>query len=128
PSAPRDLALVCDALLERDASARPTSDGLRTAFGSACVPACEPFPAEQAELLGRTSDLAALRMAYQTTCSGQAVAMFVSGESGIGKTALCQTFLDQLPTAGEAVVLAGRCHERESVPFKGIDNLVDDLS
>ena len=79
-------------------------------------------------LLGRERELAQLHDAYEAARAGTPVVMFVSGESGMGKSALCRTFLDELRAQGHAVVLAGRCYERESVPFKGIDRLVDDLS
>src|SRR5262249_20010640 len=83
---------------------------------------------DRGQLLGRETELARLADAYEATRSGSPMVVFVSGESGIGKSTLCGTFLDELRARREAVVLAGRCHERESVPFKGIDSLIDDLS
>jgi len=83
---------------------------------------------EAVELLGRDGELQALRDAFEATLSEQAVVVFVSGESGMGKSALCETFLQQLRTQGRATVLSGRCYERENVPFKGFDSLLDDLS
>jgi eukaryotic-like serine/threonine-protein kinase len=53
----------------------------------------------------------------------------VSGTSGIGKTTLIDRFLGLLRLRNERVVtLLGRCYEFESVPYQGLDALVDDLS
>jgi predicted ATPase len=54
--------------------------------------------------------------------------VYVEGRSGSGKSLLVQHFLDWLVQRGEAVVLAGKCYERESVPYKALDGLVDNLS
>ena len=39
-----------------------------------------------------------------------------------------QRFLSQFGTRDDVVVLAGRCYENESVPYKALDGVVDDLS
>ncbi len=127
-----DLAALCDALLARDAAARPDAQALRSTLGAASTshvaPSTPPTAAEREILFGRDAELAQLRAAYDATVSGQPVVVFLSGESGMGKTALVAHFLDELRAQGHAAVLAGRCYERESVPFKGIDSLIDDLS
>ena len=51
--------------------------------------------------------------------------VFVSGAAGVGKTAVVEHFLQHLPAP--AVSLRGRCHEREVLPFRTVDSLVDDL-
>src|SRR5262245_55666019 len=49
------------------------------------------------------------------------------GPSGIGKTVLVKRFLSELShRAPNSVLLAGRCYEFESVPYKGLDALVDE--
>ena len=74
--------------------------------------------------VGRERELSALRAALGEARFGQAVAVLVEGESGMGKTALLRRFLDELRSA---VVLYGRCYERESVPYKAVDEVVDAL-
>src|SRR5205085_1321617 len=73
-------------------------------------------------------ELAALWAAHRDATLGQAVMVVVSGESGIGKSELCRAFLDQVRAERMDVVLGGRCYEREGVPFKAIDPLIDELS
>ena len=53
--------------------------------------------------------------------------MRVSGRAGMGKSALAQAFLDRAEQGG-AVVLRGRAYERESLPYKAVDSIIDALS
>jgi hypothetical protein len=52
----------------------------------------------------------------------------VHGASGMGKSALVQAFLDDVALPRGAVVLQGRCYERESVPYKALDSAMDGLA
>src|SRR5206468_3075425 len=57
------------------------------------------------------------------------VTVYVHGSSGMGKSALVRHFLDSLQRAsGEVLVFEGRCYERESVPYKALDGVVDSLT
>ena len=44
----------------------------------------------------------------------------------MGKSQLVRRFLDEV--GSDALVLEGRCYERESVPYKAFDSVVDSLS
>ncbi len=135
PSCPPDLDALCRALLSRDPAARPHGEEIIAHLGDQSmftVPVraqtSEPVPASSERLVGRDRHRAALRAALTESTDGQLVAQLVRGRSGMGKSALMERFLDELRVSGEAVVLAGRCYERESVPYKALDAIIDALT
>ncbi len=130
---PGDLDRLCTALLDRDPKKRPTGpeilrqlDAARKGFRPA--PSIAPLPERQARLIGREPVLRSLRGALARVVSGESVTVRVTGASGMGKSAVAQEFLDEIVASGESVVLRGRAYERESVPYKAIDSVVDALS
>ena len=66
--------------------------------------------------------------AFEATRRGRSITVRVHGASGMGKSALIQHFLDGLVESGQAVALRCRVYERESVPYKAFDGVVDGLS
>ena len=53
----------------------------------------------------------------------------LDGPAGCGKSRIMQTFADAVSYRyPDAVVLRGRCYEHESLPFKALDAMMDDLS
>ena len=132
PTAPPDLAQLCQLLLHRTPGSRPTGAQVRDQLrGSAATPLSEP-PAGEANaptvFVGRQPQLDRLREAAELG-RAQPVVVYVHGRSGVGKSWLMQHFLDDLASRDEDVVLlSGRCYERESVPYKALDGLMDALS
>jgi hypothetical protein len=124
PAAPEDLARLCLALLARDPAARPDGKAILETLGQA--PSAALITLERVAVarpfIGRGAELEALRAAFADARS-RTVAVYVHGESGIGKSQLVRHLLDEV--AGEATVLEGRCYERESVPYKTLDTVVD---
>ncbi len=130
PAAPEDLDRLCVDLLGRDPSRRPTG-------GSFLDRLAPPTPAkpgattahgprdDEVAFIGRESHRAALADARGGLARGGPVVVFIRGPSGVGKSALVQGYLDGL--SREVLVLSGRCHERESVPYKALDSLIDAL-
>jgi tetratricopeptide (TPR) repeat protein len=74
--------------------------------------------------VGRDAEVAALDAALD---AAGPVVVQVRGESGVGKTTLLDQWLARAERGG-AVVLAGRCCERESVPYKAIDGVIEALA
>jgi tetratricopeptide (TPR) repeat protein len=119
------LAELCLRLLARDPAARPDGPGILRALGGPAA-AAPPAGRGRAALIGRDRELALLRRAHAEARLGRPAVLLVRGGSGVGKTTLIQAFLDEL--AGAAVVLCGRCYEREQVPHNAFDSLVDALT
>src|SRR5206468_411336 len=91
------------------------------AIGAAPVtPAARSDSGGDVSIIGRDSEMARLFGALDESRRGPVV-VIVSGESGIGKTSLCQGFLGRAKRERGATVLAGRCHEREAIPFRAAE-------
>ncbi|HKP62422.1 MAG TPA: AAA family ATPase [Polyangiales bacterium] len=125
---PADLDRLCGELLARDPARRPCGELVRARLGLA-ADSCGSAPPVRLALVGREQELEVLRRAFEASCQAdKPVVVLLSGESGIGKSALVGEFLAQLRAQNQAVVLAGRCYERESLPYKACDALMDELS
>ena len=82
---------------------------------------------DAAPFVGREREIDALNAACDRCREGLAITAYVHGPSGMGKTALVAHFLESREPESDAVVLSGRCYERESMPYKALDGVVDDL-
>jgi serine/threonine protein kinase len=128
---PEDLDQLCSTLLRRKPEERPQSAQLRRWFtGSAVPPALRATLAHNHDELfvGREPHLATLMAAYERAKAGKVSVVFVHGYSGMGKSALVRCFANELIRGAEPLVLRGRCYERESVPYKAFDDIIDHLS
>jgi hypothetical protein len=125
---PDDLERLCMALLSREPAARPTGADVLAQLGEEAVRPAQPINTEPPELVGRTDALRELQACASKMLQGQPAAIFVHGEPGVGKTAVCEHFLGHLRSEHGALVLPARCYERESVPFKAVDGVVDALA
>lgn len=137
---PKDLDELCFGLLRRNDRERSGRRDFFSALGepervessgpvrAASIPKLRTGPT----LIGRDGPLLLLRRAFASATTGGATGKialaFVHGESGMGKSALVRHFLDGYARPARAVVLEGRCYERESVPYKAFDGIVDALS
>jgi hypothetical protein len=126
PGSPEDLSDLVVALLARDPRARPDGAQVLRVLQSDASAARPALAA--GGLVGRDAQLAALGAAFAEMRGGRPVVVFAHGVSGIGKSALVERFLEEVVARDDAVVLAGRCYERESVPFKALDSPIDELT
>jgi hypothetical protein len=133
PEVPADLDELCRDLLRCDPAARPTGpqvlDRLGVAASASTRLAAVAAPTLRPLFVGRRAELELLRTALDTARRGTPQAVLVGGESGVGKSALVRCFTDQLrEEVPGVVVLSGRCYEREYVPFRAIDGVIDALA
>src|SRR5262249_499188 len=108
PAVPADLEGLCMELLRPEPSARPSPQAVLERLHAPQAAATTPRI-----FVGRERELQLLGEAAQ----GGAGVVFVHGESGIGKTTLVHEFGVRLRALKpDALVMSGRCSERESVP------------
>ncbi len=132
PDAPGDLVALCRDLLRIEVASRP--DGREIAHRLGSSPRASMQVARGASgsgrnvFVGRDAELTALMTSWQRSRK-QPVVHLVVGESGIGKSELvvraCMRSLVEDP---QVLVLRGRCYERESVPYKAFDGVIDGLT
>ncbi|MFZ5895013.1 MAG: serine/threonine-protein kinase PknK [Myxococcota bacterium] len=125
---PRDLEELCMALLDPDPRRRPDANAVLTRLREVGDVRERLVAEDDVEFIGREHELRVLKECFASLSDPAPVLVLMSGESGIGKSALLQYFLRDISRERGVVVLAGRCYERESVPYKGFDALIDELS
>jgi tRNA A-37 threonylcarbamoyl transferase component Bud32/tetratricopeptide (TPR) repeat protein len=128
---PDDLAQLCVDLLNRVPRDRPgaaevlqriTTDGKKEI---AQVETAETRPL----FAGRREEIARIEAAFGQVPETGARVILIKGRSGIGKTALVNEALTRLAAENRGLlVLSGRCYERENVPFRAMDGVIDELS
>ncbi|HEV7473089.1 MAG TPA: protein kinase, partial [Pyrinomonadaceae bacterium] len=132
---PPELNDLCVRLLRRNPEERPTGREILRILGHGKTgplqrPISSPLPSpETTPFVGRERQLRELEEAFDITRRGQTVTVYLHGSSGMGKTAVAKHFLDRLREKNSSVlILEGRCYERESVPYKALDGVVDSLT
>jgi serine/threonine protein kinase len=127
---PAHLEALCLSLLQPEPEHRPLGAEILARLGHGPSLASQEFATQLAPptFVGRQTELAALRRALADSRVGACVPVIVRGLSGMGKTALLRHFLDEIAQAPDAIVLKGRCYERESLPFKTLDTIIDSLT
>jgi tetratricopeptide (TPR) repeat protein len=125
PSAPEDLVSLCAALLETEPERRPDGAEVlrRLQVDEPVAAPAEPAP----RMVGRDTHRRVLHDSFETTRERCPALVFVHGYSGMGKTTLVQSFLEEVGRSG-ALVFQGKCYERESVPYKALDGPIDELT
>jgi serine/threonine protein kinase len=129
---PRDLDDLCAELLEREPGDRPGGAQILRRLGVADtdrMAAPMVSISRDGGFTGRDDELALLDQALAPLAHHRASVAVIRGGSGMGKTALITRFLERLrATRDDVLVLRGRCLDREDVPYKAIDHLIDELS
>ncbi len=133
PRVPKDLDDLCVDLLSRDARERPSGPSVLRRLGGIVEDSGPlghtPTLSRTGQFSGREAELRELDRAWDVALAGSAVAVTLSGPSGIGKSSVVARFLDRVRMRDPGVVvLSGRCYERERVPYRAIDSLIDHLS
>ncbi len=133
---PEDLNKLCVDLLRLSPLLRPTCDQILERLEAkapgtthdSIAPGAPTAQAAGGAFVGRDVELAILRDAFDEARQGGTYTIAVLGESGVGKSTLTRRFAEIISEETGAVVLASRCYERESVPYKAVDGIIDTLA
>ena len=126
PAVPPDVDELIAALLAKDPAMRPSAEEVADATrGERLVARRRARP--RPRFVGREAELAVLEGAIRATGDGAPRLAVVAGPSGVGKTALCDELAARQPLRGMRI-LRGRCDERERVPYRAFDRIVDALA
>jgi hypothetical protein len=129
-SIPRDLSDLTMDLLAIEPEKRPLGEHVLARISPQQPSAIAQRPAFGGEsdgiFVGRDAELRALHDAFAQVRAGEPFTVVVEGESGVGKTSLVRNFVEQIEARGEPFSLfTGRCFERESLPYKALDGVMD---
>lgn len=127
PKVSAELNDLCVKLQRLDPAERIGGEAVLAVLGEEVdEPDEEPV---EVPFVGRTNELDALRDATSVVVSGNPAVVNIRGESGVGKSSLLDTFVKDLEQQHpDSLVLEGRCYHLESVPYKAIDQAIDQLA
>ncbi len=134
PRCDGDLADLAMRLLSRDPDERPNGSEVLARLGETAVSVPSLRSGSQTieyseTFVGRRRELERFETLWKETLEGRSATLLVTGPSGIGKTALVGRFRQVVRQAGgSAFVFSGKCYERETVPFKAFDSVVDRMT
>jgi eukaryotic-like serine/threonine-protein kinase len=134
PTVPADLDELCHRLMQRAPEARPRAREVLEALDVASAPKSPDMAAaldgSSRVFLGRDQHIRRLHAAFEEISHEKNVCVHVYGASGVGKTAVVESFLNDLlhRPESECVVLHGRCYQNQNARHKGLDELVDRLA
>jgi len=128
-NAPLDLVELCRELTAADPARRPSGVDVIRRLRGAGSRAQRPAYREP-QFVGREAQRAALTAAWNVVADARKpVLVRVVGASGMGKTELVRHFLGGLQRGNpDVLVLANRCYEQDSVPYKAIDGVIEMLA
>ncbi|RXH58270.1 serine/threonine protein kinase [Granulicella sibirica] len=126
---PPSLSAVCMGLLQRDSSRRPEGREILQALGATTGPAQAQAIGidDEPEFVGREQYMQALRAGFDSSRMAPTV-VHLHGRSGSGKSTLTENFLERLAAEQPVLVFRGRCYEQESVPYKSVDGIADEIA
>jgi tetratricopeptide (TPR) repeat protein len=117
PAMPAAIDALVTSMLSKDERVRPSAAEVVAALpaiarGASASPA-RPAPTVEAHSVGRERDVDRLNTALDAAAAGRGQVICVSGEPGIGKTTLVESFLASLDRDEPSYFVArGRCSER----------------
>lgn len=85
-----------------------------TAGVDSSVPDLRLWSASPTRLVGRQEDVARLDASLASALRGNEQIVFVTGETGIGKSALVNTFIHRVTASGEILATYGQCAEHDA--------------
>ncbi|MBL0212704.1 MAG: protein kinase [Myxococcales bacterium] len=121
---PPDLDALIAAMLSPDPADRPAALDVAVRLSGNLS---QPRPARrELSFIGREAEVERLaaRIADPTP---RGRLMLITGPSGAGKTTLIDEVVGRARTP-ELLNWRGRCHERERVPYRAFDSIIDDLA
>ena len=127
---PDDLNSLCMDLLNRSPDDRPSgSEIIRRVSFETPKKTGKSARVDTIVFVGRSDDIARLNACYDSIGEKDNQVLLINGPSGIGKTTLIQEWSRGISHDDpELVFLAGRCYERESVRYRAMDGVIDELS
>jgi hypothetical protein len=122
PEVPADLDDLLATLLTADPRQRPGAVDVLSRLAGVARPRARREP----RLVGRDREVAELLTSVTDPATQGRIAL-VAGPSGIGKSALVEEVVARAPRAS-TLTWRGRCHEREQVPYRALDPIIDDIA
>jgi predicted ATPase len=118
PEVPKELDALAQRMLAKEPRLRPTAVEVEWALTQLAASIAGKAGRHLADIgrrptVGRCQEWAALRAGFEEAAAGRGLLLCVTGEPGLGKTTLVESFLEELAASSQIWALArGRCSER----------------